>query len=182
MTHSPCHVANYCHFLPCCYHGDYNMNWLPGILFHILLLVIPLPSSPFWLLPPSAYLFGMKGRVSASLLFSQSQSVADPSSEGDYPSISISHTLISHVSLWSFVSATPHPEWRDFSLLAYWEVLAYTVGAIFRKSSHVWSKANAFHRLWHGVIFVNFHFCYNFLIGVLVCSQSNILFLNYTHL
>ena len=74
---------------------------------------------------------GIKGRVSAPLLFFQSQSVADPSSEGDYPSISISHTLISHVSLWSFVSATPHQEWRDFSLLADWEVLAYTQSAIF---------------------------------------------------
>lgn len=110
-----------------------------------------------------------KQGISLSPLF-QSQSVADPSSEGDYPSISISHTLISHVSLWSFVSATPHPAWRDFSLLADWEVLAYTEGAIFWKSSRVWSKANAFHRLRHGVISFNFHCCYDSLIGVLVCS------------
>lgn len=105
--------------------------------------------------------------ISLSPLF-QSQSVADPSSERDYPSISISHTLISHVSLWSFVSATPHPEWRDFSLLADWEVLAYTESAIFWKSSRVWSKANAFHRLRHGVKCFNFHCCYDSLIGVLV--------------
>lgn len=56
----------------------------------------------------------------------QSQPVAEPSSEEDYPSISISHTLVSRVSLLSFVSATRQPEemlliiggWRGFSLHA----------------------------------------------------------------
>lgn len=125
--------------------------------------------------------FGMKGWVSASLL--QSQPVADPSSERDYPSISISHTLISHVSLWSFVSATPHPERRDFSLLADWEVLAYTRSAIFWKSSRVWSQANAFHRVRHGVICFNLNCCYDSVIGILVqlCSILG-MFFNYAHL
>lgn len=56
----------------------------------------------------------------------QGQLVAEPSSEEDYPSISISHTLISRVSLLSFVSATRQPERRSFSLLVDGEVLACT--------------------------------------------------------
>lgn len=52
----------------------------------------------FCLLPsPHHVSYRMKNSVSASLF--QSHSAADPSSEQDYPSISISHTLISHVPL-----------------------------------------------------------------------------------
>lgn len=88
---------------------------------------------------PSSCVFEMKGNVSSSL--SKIQSVADPSSERDYPSIFISHTLIIHVSLWSFVSATLYPEWRDSSLLVDWEVLTSKESRISRL------RKIAFHRL-----------------------------------
>lgn len=94
---------------------------LSGIPFRIFpSLIVSLPSPlPFFLAVPSLRLsFGIKSAAISPSPLCQSQPVADPSSEGDYPSISISHTLISHVSLRSFVSATPHPEWRDFLIIA----------------------------------------------------------------
>lgn len=111
------HVMNDYHFR-CC-HGDYNMNYYPGFsfsffffFFHSSFLCPLLLSYSFLFL---SLFWDERLGLSLSPVF-QSQSVADPSSERDYPSISVSHTLISHVSLWSFVSATLHPEWRDFSL------------------------------------------------------------------
>lgn len=54
----------------------------------------------------TVYLLGLNPGYQL-LSSSPKQPVADGSSAGDYPSISISHTLVSHVSVRSFVSAAP---------------------------------------------------------------------------
>lgn len=124
-----------------------NTSWVLNLCHVFFWESFPLPLFLLWF-PLSV---SWHQEQSAGLLFPQSQCAADPSSEGDYPSIPISHTLVSHVSLWSFVSATSHPERRGLSLLADWGTLAHNGSAIFPKSGHVWSWENAFHRLEQGV-------------------------------
>lgn len=115
-------------------------------IFHSFFLCTLL-LSPFFLSP--SIFWDERKAISCSLLF-QSQSVADPSSERDYPSISISHTLISHVSLQKLCVSnfTSRVErlliiggLRGFSL--------HREHNILKVVSRL--KQNAFHRLLHDV-------------------------------
>lgn len=104
----------------------FNIIIISGCMFWDFFLFLRLPLFAASLAHPVCQGYSGSGSGNYQPHPCQSQLVAEPSSEEDYPSISISHTLISRVSLLSFVSATRQPERRGFSLLVDGEVLACT--------------------------------------------------------
>lgn len=119
------------------------------VLFYIFysFFLCTLLLSPFFLSP--SIFWDERKAISCSLLF-QSQSVADPSSERDYPSISISHTLISHVSLQKLCVSNFTS--RVERLLIIGGLRGFSVHRehnILKVVSRL--KQNAFHRLLHDV-------------------------------
>lgn len=85
MWHRPRRAANCCRGPPPRYHGDYNMNQLAWSLFHIFFAHHSFALSSFLTVSSFRLSSGIKGRVSAPLLFSKASQLQTQAVRGIIP-------------------------------------------------------------------------------------------------